>query len=292
MNPPQDGLGSLRFSVLGAGRVGASLAHWAVAQGARLVCVASGSPQSANRLAQTLGGQAVAAHDLASHGEELLLIAVPDAALASAAFLLAKRRQASVALHTAGSRTWQVLSPLQAAGTEIGSLHPLLAFPSPRLDPKAAYGVVFGIDGDRSAQLLAQRLAHAWGALTAVVPPESRLLYHFAATLAAGGVATLCAVASGLAERLRLPVEVSQGYLRLAQSAIEVSGLSGAPAISGPVARGDAGLVESELQALGEVDPELLRLAVSLALETLRQLRRAGPLSDAQEETIKRLQDG
>ena len=71
------------------------------------------------------------------------------------------------------------------------------------------------MDGDPEARDLAFRLAAAWGAEAAEVPAAARPLYHFAATLAAGGVVTLLAAAEEIAERLGLPEAVTRGYLEL-----------------------------------------------------------------------------
>src|SRR3954469_25341541 len=222
-------LAGLRFSLAGPGKVGSSLAGWAVAAGAELVAVAGRG---------ALG-------ELASGGQDLLLLALPDAVLAAAAAELARRPQAAVALHTSGSLDASVLAPLRAAGSAVGSLHPLKAFPRPLPDPAEARGVFFAVDGGGVARAMACRLAAAWGGMAAEVPAGSRPLYHFAATLAAGGVTTLVAAAAEIAATLGLPAEVRRGYLGLAKGATAAAlgtldaGGPLAAAITGPAARGD-----------------------------------------------------
>jgi predicted short-subunit dehydrogenase-like oxidoreductase (DUF2520 family) len=247
--------------VAGPGRVGSSLARWAEAAGAERVGAA--------------GREDLA--ELSTAGQDLLLIAVPDTALAEAAATLARRPQAAVALHTAGSLGASVLAPLREAGAAVGSLHPLKAFPRPLPDPAEARGVFFGIDGDPAALALARRLAGAWGSVAGEVPAEARTLYHFAATLAAGGVVTLLAVAQEIADKLGLPPQVAQGYLELARGAVAAArdtlgaGLPLSSAITGPVARGDRATLHRQLEALRHVSPDKLPLALFTALETLRQ---------------------
>lgn len=269
-----DGLQGLRFSLAGPGRVGASLARWAIASGAALVSVAG---RSAGAPAWEGGPPRIALGDLETAGQDFLLIAVSDGALASIAATLARRPQARVALHTSGSQDASVLAPLRGTGTAVGSLHPLKAFPRPLPDPREGRGVFFAVDGDADAQKLARRLAAAWGAVSAEVPPEARTLYHFAATLAAGGVTTLLAAAAEIAHRLGLPPEVAQGYVELARGAVTAAGNAldaGAPlssAITGPAARGDRATLARHLEALRHVAPDKLPLALFAALETLRQ---------------------
>ena len=259
-------LAGLRFSVAGPGKVGSSLASWAKAAGAELVRVAGRG---------ALG-------ELATGGQDLLLLALPEAALPAAAAELAGRPQAAVVLHTAGSLDASVLAPLRAAGSAVGSLHPLKAFPEPLPDPDEARGVFFAVDGDPPAREMAFSLAAAWKGVPGEVPAAARLLYHFAATLAAGGVVTLLAAAGELGERLGLPAAVTRGYLELARGAVAAAGRSldaGRPlaaAITGPVARGDAATLRRQLATLQAGAADKLPLARALAAETAHQRERLG----------------
>ncbi len=253
ITPP---LAGLRFSLVGPGRVGASLAAWAVAAGAEL----------------TQSARAATLRELASEGQDLLLIAVPDGALAEVAAQLAGRPQAAVALHTSGSRGGAVLAPLGAAGSAPGALHPLKAFPRPLPDPGQARGVFFALDGEPAAMRLGRRLVAAWDGVAGEVPEAARPLYHLAATLAAGGVATLLGAARDLAARVGLPPEVARGYLELARgtvaAAIEAS--PAPPPLTGPVARGELPAFALLLAALRRAAPERVPLVLALARETLR----------------------
>jgi predicted short-subunit dehydrogenase-like oxidoreductase (DUF2520 family) len=267
-------LEGLRFSLAGPGKVGASLARWAVAAGAELAAVAGRRPGAA----AWPGGPAVAAlGDLDTAGQDLLLVCVSDGAIPEVAAELARRPQARAILHTSGNRDASALAALASAGSAVGSLHPLKAFPRPLPDPAEARGVFFAVDGDPAARELAGRLAAAWGGVAAEVPPEARPLYHFAATLAAGGVTTLLAAAAEIAGLLGLPKEVAQGYVELARGAVAAAGRTledGRPlasAITGPNARGDRATLTSHLEALHRLAPGKLPLAMFVALETLRQ---------------------
>ena len=273
-------LAGLRFSLAGPGRVGSSLARWALAAGAELAAVAGRRP----RQAAWPGGPACGdLQDLETAGQDLLLVAVRDENLAAAAGTLARHPQARVVLHTSGSLDASVLAPLQTAGSAVGSLHPLKAFPRPLPDPAEARGVFFAVDGDAAARELAERLAGAWGGVAAEVPAAARPLYHFAATLAAGGVVTLLAAAAEIARRLGLPQEVARGYLELARGAVGAAresldaGRSLGSAITGPAARGDGATLERHLEALRRLAPEKLDLAIALAQETLRQTGKDRP---------------
>lgn len=267
----------LTFSLAGPGRVGTSLSAWLESLGARRMAAA--------------GRQGMA--ELSSGGQDLLLIAVSDPALPEVARLLAGRPQAAVALHTSGCLDASVLSPLRRAGSAVGSLHPLKAFPRPLPDPAEARGVFFAVDGDPAARGLAHRLAAGFGGVSAEVAPESRALYHFAATLAAGGAVTLLALAEDLARRLGLPEAAVRGYLELCRGAVARAVETGNPAavMTGPTVRGDRETVEKHLEGLRALAPDKLPLVVHLARETLRQAERVGELTPEQRDLLDSLPD-
>jgi predicted short-subunit dehydrogenase-like oxidoreductase (DUF2520 family) len=270
-------LSGVTFSIVGSGKVGASLAAWAVARGAEPIAIGERrESESSRELAGRLDCVTLPLGRLASAGQDLLLIAVPDPALDEAVGTLARKPQAEVALHTSGCRDAGALAPLAHRGTAVGSLHPLKAFPRPLFDPSLAKGILFGIDGDPAALEMARRLARAWGARTAEIPPESRLVYHFAATLAAGGVVTLLAAAAELAERSGMPRSVLDGYFELARGALQQAAQASDPAaaVTGPVARGDRQTVLEELEAVRQVAPEMVPMIVALSRESLRQCAR------------------
>jgi predicted short-subunit dehydrogenase-like oxidoreductase (DUF2520 family) len=281
----------LTFSLVGPGRVGTSLASWALAGGARLATVARRSPGAGPPLDPRLP-EPVPLAELSTAGHDLLLLAVPDGALPEVAAELARRPQARVVLHTSGSLPAAVLAPLSEAGSAVGSLHPLKAFPRPLPDPAEARGVLFAIDGDPEARALARRLISAWEGVPAEIPTEARALYHFAASLAAGGVVTLLALADELAGRLGLAPEVGRGYLELARGAVVAAQEVGSavPALTGPVARGDAATFLRQVEALGELTPEKVPLVLHLAKETLRQQARLGPLGEGQEGLLAEIE--
>ncbi len=116
------------------------------------------------------------------------------------------------------------------------------------------------------------------------MPPASRLLYHYAATLAAGSVTTLLALAEEVAAAADLAPEAGIGYRRLALTALAASaGVPARDAITGPVARGDSALVLAELAALALAVPHAGPLALALARETLRQIGLGRELALGQE---------
>lgn len=279
-------LQGLRFSMIGAGSVGQSLASWIVARGgAPLQAAARPGSARLERFARRCGLRPVAARELSTPGEDLLLVAVPDSELEGVAELLARRPQARVALHVSGVAAASALEPLRAAGSAIGGFHPLRAFPEPEERIEEAAGVFFALDGDPAAVALGRRLAAAFDGAAAIIAPEQRPFYHLVATLLAGGVTTVVAAAMEIGSRAGLPEEVRPGYARLATDALAKALAHADPAtgITGPAARGDQGTFLLELDRLGQRAPEAVPIVVALARESLRQRSRLAPPDPARQ---------
>ena len=280
MRPPRSPLQGLRFTLIGAGAVGQSLADWTVSRGGRLT-KAAGRPGSSRleEFARRLKVPAVETKNLSTAGEDLLLLAVPDGEIAGLAASLSNRPQARVVLHVSGLVPAAALAPLRGSGSRIGVLHPLRAFPQPESAVESAAGVFFALDGDPEAIALGQRLAVAFDCTSAVISAEQRPLYHLAATLMAGAVTTVAAVATEIASRAGLPPEVHPGLARLATDALNKALARADPAggITGPAARGDQDTFLFELAALERAAPEAVPIVVALARESLRQRARLAP---------------
>lgn len=282
-SPSLDGL---VFSLVGPGRVGESLSAWLEAHGGRRVAVAG----------KSAGEGRIALQELTTAGQDLLLLAVSDMALPGVAAALARRPQAAVVLHTSGSLDASVLDPLRHIGSAVGSLHPLKAFPRPLTDPVQGRGVFFAVDGDPAARELAFRLVSTWEGVAAEVPAPARPLYHLAASLSAGGVVTLLAMAEEIAERLGLPREVTRGYLELCRGALAAAieaHTAGEPlgaALTGPAARGDRATLKRHLEALAAAVPQKLTLLRHLARETVHQRGRAAVSGEDHRKLLEELE--
>lgn len=271
-------LSNLRASIVGSGRVGESLAHWLRSSGAEIVFL-SGRRPPAPPLLERLRTTYRPLDALSAEGQDLLLIATPDGTVARVAESLARRPQAKVALHVSGALDAEVLASLRQAGCAIGTLHPLRAFAQPSQSTEDAGSTFFALDGDADAVELGRRLADAWRGSAAVVPAKDRILYHFAATLAAGGVVTLLAIAADIARRLELPPTVVEGYLDLARGALHQAGEVTSPeqALTGPAARRDTRALARQRRQLQQQMPHLLPLFESLTEETQRLLETCHP---------------
>ena len=259
------------IGIIGAGRVGTSLGT-----------------------AWTRAGHRVRFVSRERHPKELdvLILAVPDGAVAEVAAEVAGQSSARVAAHVSGSLDLEVLAPLRSPHTHVGSLHPLLAISRRRTPLEGSWAA---IDGDATARRVLRQLARAAGLHVLATAPHDRTLYHLGAALAANSLAPLLAAATTLFVEAGIPeAEASSALAALMASAVASIASSGAAeGLTGAIARGDLETVRRHLRPLSRkrerggvrdpphADPHAaarqLYLAASLAAVELARSRRPRP---------------
>ena len=256
--------------LVGPGRAGRAFARSWTSAGGRLV-LAARDPTRANPPGKNVPGAEV--RDLEGGGAldaDVLVLAVPDDALAELAARMSSRGRWRFAFHFSGAVTSRVLSPLAASGATPGSLHPLRAFTGlPHDDWRDAF---VAVEGEPSAEDAAEAICRRIAARPHRIAASGKPLYHLAATLAAGGSASLLSLAVRAWSDAGLDEEEGRVALaELASTAIEAVGrLPFDEALTGPVARRDVATVRLHRAALAD-RPELASLYALLAAETLRR---------------------
>ena len=231
-----------RVRVLGRGRAGGSFAAALQAAGWDVEL----------RAAPRTDDQAAGATD----GVDLVLLCVPDAAVAEVAARLAPQDGAVVA-HCSGSLGLDVLAP----SPRRASVHPLVSMPDATRGAAALRGAWFAVAGEPIAAEVVDALAgHA-----VEVPDERRAAYHAAAAIASNHLVALLGQVERLAAELDLPLEA---FLALVRGTVDnVAATGAATALTGPVARGDWATLRRHLAALA---PEERAAYVTLATAAAR----------------------
>jgi predicted short-subunit dehydrogenase-like oxidoreductase (DUF2520 family) len=260
--------------VVGAGRLGGALA---LALSARRWPVrVHSSTDEGRRRTESLGLKPATEKDLTR--ARLCLLCVPDKAVPQVAQQLASTLPRTVALvHCAGALSLTALGAPR--GRAVGSFHPLCAVSDPR-DSLAGHTVAI-TTRSRTLRGVLQQMAEDTGLRALQVSETNRAAYHAGAVLSAGGVvAVLSAAVDALGAAGIPPEEALAALVPLTRSAlrgVEARGLSGG--LTGPVVRGDAGVVAAHLEALpssvAEVYRPLSRRALALAGPRLNPEARA-----------------
>ncbi|MEU4336420.1 Rossmann-like and DUF2520 domain-containing protein [Micromonospora lupini] len=279
----------LTVGVIGAGRVGAVLGAALAAAGHRVVAVAGDSGASRARLALLLpDAPRSPADSVARAATDLLLIAVPDDALAAVVADLAGQgalRPGQVVAHTSGAHGLAVLAPAAAVGARPLALHPAMTFTGTPDDLPRLAGISYGVTAPADLRPLAARLVADLGGVPEWVAEADRPLYHAALAHGANHLVTLVNEAT---DRLRdagvaRPEKVLAPLLR---AALENALRLGDDALTGPVSRGDAGTVERHLARLAATAPESVPAYLALARRTADRAIAAGRLRPVDAQSL------
>ncbi|MCI2238909.1 DUF2520 domain-containing protein [Paenibacillus sp. TRM 82003] len=243
--------GRLDVAVVGAGRVGPVLGAALRAAGHRVTGIAARTRDAAERVEALLPG--VPWVDPAdAFAADLVLLAVPDDALAPLVAELAPRaRPGQLVAHTCGLHGTAVLEPVTAAGAMPAALHPAMTFTGTSLDLGRLRGAVVAVTVPPLLLPIADALVREWGAVPVPVAEEDRPVYHAALAHGANHLVTL--VAQALDAAREAVGDAAPDVLRpLLAAALDNALGAGDAALTGPVARGDAGTVAAHLRVLTE----------------------------------------
>jgi predicted short-subunit dehydrogenase-like oxidoreductase (DUF2520 family) len=278
------------ISIVGAGRVGTTLAKRLRQLGWRVGAVVTRSKRTARTAVRVIG----AGNPLAIIGTEIpradvILLTTPDDALPKTVQSLAKIGGANwrgkVVLHTSGALDRSVFDPLARLGASTGSLHPMQTFSGRNL-PKLE-GVTFAVEGDAKALRVARQIARSLGGVPVAIAGADKPAYHATAVLAAGSGFALIEASVQMLEKIGFTRRRAlQTLLPLTRQMLDnVERIGPRAAWTGPLSRRDFAIVAKHVRALRKYPREFQQSYAALALlaarvlandpgATLRRLRR------------------
>ena len=278
----------LRVGVVGAGRVGAVLGAALARAGHDVVAVSGVSEASLHRAGTLLPGVPVRPVEEVVRRADLVLLTVPDDALADLVTGLAGTAAVSagtLVAHTSGRHGLAVLQPAATAGALPLALHPVLPFSGTAVDLERLAGTAFGVTAPEPLLPIAQALVLEMGGEPVVLTEAQRPLWHAALAHGANHLTTLVASAADLLRAAGVE-HPDQVLAPLLGAALDGSLRSGDAALTGPVARGDAGTVAAHLDALATAAPELLPSYVAMARLTADRAIASGRLRPDKAEAL------
>jgi len=249
------------LSIIGAGRVGRALGRRLRELGWKIGAVVTSSEPSARKAVRVIGaGHAHAFLTRQVLAAQVILITTADRVLAEVAAELARigaeELHGKIVLHTSGAVSSRVLESVRKCGASVGSMHPLQTFSGVGVPPLE--GRVFAIEGDAPAVRAARQIARALGAVPVRIEGAKKPLYHAAGAMAAGNVlalmeaATRLMTAAGMKRR-----EAVRALLPLTRQVLEnFERLGPRAAWTGPLSRGDYGVVSAHTDAMKDLPAE------------------------------------
>ena len=239
-----------RIAIIGPGRLGTCLAGVLSEAGFPVWAVAGRREDAAAALARRIPG-CLALTPQGAAEADLVFLTVSDDAIGPMADALQWRAGQAV-VHCSGATEVAVLAAAERSGAMTGGFHPLQIFS----DPQRAAGLLAGssvaIEGPPMLEARLREIASRLGMDCIVLPAGARALYHGGASFAASFLLSMLHEAATVwagfgvdqASALRALLPLARGTLDAAQA----KGI--APAQSGPVSRGDAGVVRRHFEAM------------------------------------------
>nr|BFD83470.1 hypothetical protein StreXyl84_28710 [Streptomyces sp. Xyl84] len=267
---PRDRPARLTVGVVGAGRVGPALAASLQLAGHRPVAASGVSAASRRRADLMLPGVPLVPPAEVLQRADLVLLTVPDDTLPALVAGLAETgavRPGQLLVHTSGRYGAKVLDPALRAGALPLALHPAMTFTGTPVDVQRLAGCSFGVTAPEELRLAAEALVIEMGGEPEWVAEDMRPLYHAALALGANHLVTLVAQSMellrdagvGAPDRMLGP---------LLGAALDNALRSGDAALTGPVARGDAGTVAAHVAELRRHAPQTVSGYLAMARAT------------------------
>ncbi len=288
MSEAQERPARLDVGVVGAGRVGAVLGAALARAGHRVIAASGVSQASRDRAAALLPGVPLLTVDQVVERSELVLLAVPDDALTpliSGLTATGTWQAGQLVVHTSGRHG---LAPFEAAAGAhvLGlALHPAMTFTGTAMDLSRLNDCVFGVTSPAPLRPAAEALVLEMGAEPVWVAEEARALYH--AALAHGSNHLVTLIAQSLQTLAAAGVERPERMLGpLVSAALDNALRAGDAALTGPVARGDAGTVAEHLRQLDGLTPDIRPTYLALARATAERALAAGRLRSSDAEQL------
>jgi predicted short-subunit dehydrogenase-like oxidoreductase (DUF2520 family) len=278
----------LTVGVISAGRVGAVLGAALGRAGHHVVATVAISDASRRRAQRLLPDAELRSPDEVAETAGLLVLAVPDDALEPLVTGLANAgvvARGTLVMHTSGAAGIEILGPLTEAGALPLALHPVMTFTGTDVDLHRLDGASWGVTTDEVLRPVGEALVIEMGGEPAWIPAERRPLYHAGLAFGANNLVTLVAQSRALLQEAG--VEHPERMLGpLLGAAMDNALRSGDAALTGPIARGDAGTVARHIATLRAVAPDVVDAYVALGRLTAVRALAAGTLDVEQAASL------
>lgn len=279
------------IALAGAGRLAQAFGRLLHERGISVVAVASRTPERAREAAVFTGAAApVSFGDLPRRSRHILIAVADDAVHGVAQALADAGSSGGIVLQTCGAHGPEVLAPLRKRGVACGTLHPLQTIATPERGVAVLPGSAFAIAGDPDAVAWATAVVDLLGGRPLRLAETALPLYHAAAVMAGNHLIGLLDAAVALMEEAGIDQADALPALEplVRTSCDNALRLGPREALTGPVARGDAGTVSRHLSAMKSVSP-LIRELYRVASLQLLELARCRGLPEEELQDLRRV---
>ena len=280
---------AFNIGIIGAGKVGTTLAVALRSAGYNLGPVWSRSESKAVAAASLIGDKSYSVYSMAdvAKNSDVIFITTTDDSIKTVAENI-NWRKGQFVVHCSGAHSLDVLSHASNLGAIPGSFHPCIPFPDFESAIISLPGSIFAIEGEHTVAELLRKMAELLKCESIVLSSGDKPFYHAAAVFVSNFIVAIVDSACTLLEDTGISSETAISMLMpLMESNLKNIGKIGTTAaLTGPIVRGDAGIIEKHLDSLSAKKPELKELYIKLAERTVFIAIRRGTLDEKSADKI------
>ncbi|MEW6162368.1 MAG: DUF2520 domain-containing protein [Nitrospirota bacterium] len=286
-----------RVSIIGAGVVGTAMGYLLKKGGYPIVGIASRTLESAKRAREFIG-EGKASTDLKATAKKanIVFITTPDDMIEDVCNKVASEggfNPGAIVFHMSGALPSEILRSAKDVGAYVASLHPLQSLAGVREALKNLPGSYFCMEGDEVALSVARKIVDTLRGREIVIRVDKKPLYHAGASVASNFLVTTVGFGLELFNAAGIDRQDSLNALvPLIKGAVKnIENLRIPSALTGPISRGDTGVIEGHLKAILKERPEMVRLYTELGRYTVKIALEKGTLKENDAERINLLFD-
>ena len=260
-------------AILGLGKVGTAVGFLLRQAGYRIVAVASRSKASLTQGIVYTGGKPYLNFSAAALTANCIIITTSDDAIAHVCKKISRERgirPGAKVIHMSGVGGLDLLKSAQDAGAHVACIHPLQSFADVEGAIRNIPGSTFGITSADEIKEWSVQMVRELGGVPFFIADADKPLYHAAACIASNYLTTLIHMVEEIYQSLGLSREDTiRAIWPLVMGTIANIETKGTvQALTGPVARGDAGTIKKHAEALRNKLPALLQAYSALGILT------------------------
>ncbi len=265
-----------KVAIIGAGTVGTALGYLLKQGGYSIVGIASRTIESAKRAREFIGaGEASTDLKAIARKADIVFITTSDDAIEKVCEKIASVKgfnSGAIVFHTCGALSSEILKSARNNGAKIVSLHPLQSFANVKKAVKNLPGSYFCIEGDESALSIAREIVAVLRGKEITLNVYKKPFYHAGACAASNFLVATVGFGLELFEAAGIEGhDALKALMPLIKGTVKNIETLGIPlALTGPISRGDSGVIEDHLEAIIKEKPEMLKTYIELGRYTIK----------------------
>jgi len=286
----------LKIGIIGAGKVGSALAIGLAREKFPIEGIFSKTDGPVKILGKKLGVSFNNSLEEVMSKADTVFITVPDDILEKVSLFISEQIdteaiEGKVFLHCSGACTSGVLDAISEKGGFTGSLHPIQTFADRTEGWRGLYNIYYGYEGSYEAQKAAESIVKAFSGQLLLIDSGAKPLYHAAACVLSNYTVALSYIADGLLRAAGIDAETGVRALAplAAKTVRNIELLGPEDALTGPISRGDSGVIAQHIDAMRKRCPEFIDTYKTLGKTALEIALKKGIISEENERKLREL---